>query len=423
MAFFSSLIVVISISVALLVIDFWTGFIALSCLAAFYAFIIYNQRQVLRSRSKIVSESNSGRIKLVQECLGSIRDVIIDKSQPNYLSNYFLQDRKQRSSQASITVSLAYPRYAFDGLILVFASIYISHQVVLQSKDIVLVINSLSIYFVAFQKLLPAFQQCFSGLSSFDSTHADLKNVSDSLARNNQENKSIKIITEKKSTNSLLSIDSFRILNLTYAHSPATKSLYFDDIEFLRGDFVGITGKSGSGKSTLMDLLMCLIEPKSGSINVTPTNPNDKLNLPNDKLLWFDKIAHVSQRSYLLDRSILENITSSASLANVDVDRFYNVCKICRLSDLINDLPEGESTILGENANRISGGQRQRISLAKALYKEPDILFLDEATNALDPQNEASILSDIKSLYKDKIVVMITHNHNSLKYCNKFIRL
>ena len=186
----------------------------------------------------------------------------------------------------------------------------------------------------------------------------------------------------------------------------------------IEGDKIGIVGATGSGKSTLIDILIGLIEPTNGELSV-----DDTVITGDNRKMWQKNIAHVSQDIFLLDASIEKNIAYSRPLDETDSRGVSQAAKYAQISEFISKQAEGYKTTVGERGVRLSGGQRQRIGIARALYKQVDILVLDEATSSLDYDTESSVISSISKFAKDMTIIMITHRIPSLSNCNKIYKL
>ncbi len=185
-----------------------------------------------------------------------------------------------------------------------------------------------------------------------------------------------------------------------------------------KGDRVGVIGATGSGKSTLIDILMGLLEPTSGALKV-----DGKAITKRNVRGWQRRIAHVPQAIFLSDTTIAENIAFGIDRKDIDFDRVRDAANRAQLQDVIDKLPNKFNTIVGERGVRLSGGQRQRIGIARALYKNADILVFDEATSALDNKTEESVIKSIEALGKEITIIMIAHRITTLKKCTKVIEL
>jgi ABC-type multidrug transport system fused ATPase/permease subunit len=176
---------------------------------------------------------------------------------------------------------------------------------------------------------------------------------------------------------------------------------------------VGFVGPSGSGKSTLIDIILGLLTPKSGALRIGGTTVNEENAFILQRL-----VGYVPQTLYLGDCSIKSNIAFGLEESDIDEDRIISACKQAQLLDFVLTLPEGLETIVGEKGVQLSGGQKQRIAIARALYRDPKILVLDEATSSLDGLTEKKIMESIYKLASDITVLIIAHRLNTVKECN-----
>ena len=183
------------------------------------------------------------------------------------------------------------------------------------------------------------------------------------------------------------------------------------------GSVVGITGPSGSGKTTLINLITGFFNPKNGKILM-----NGK-NVGQSKSLWMDSIGYVGQEVYLLDESIKKNIAFGIDENKINIERVNYAIKIARLDETIKKLKDGIETVVGDRGVRISGGQKQRIGIARAIYRDPKIIILDEATSSLDNKLELEIISSLIQNKKDMTIVMVAHRLTTLKDCKKIFYL
>ena len=182
---------------------------------------------------------------------------------------------------------------------------------------------------------------------------------------------------------------------------------------------VGIVGKSGSGKSTLMDIMLGLLVPQIGEVQI------DGIKLTERNIcLWRKIVGYVPQSIYLADKTIAENIAFGVHRSEIDMLQIENVAKQAQIHDFImQQLPQGYNTMVGERGIMLSGGQRQRIGIARALYRNPQVLFMDEATSALDAETEQAVNEAIQSLNGEKTIIIIAHRESAVNNCNYIIHL
>lgn len=196
------------------------------------------------------------------------------------------------------------------------------------------------------------------------------------------------------------------------ADAPALRGI---DLTIRRGQSIGFVGPSGGGKSTLIDLILGLLQPNSGRIEVDGRNILDGLGD------WRSRIGFVPQQIYLLDDTVRRNIAFGTSDEDIDEDEIGNAVRLASLRPLVNQLPGGLETVVGEQGTRLSGGQRQRIAIARAVYRNPDILVLDEATSALDSVSEAEITAALESAARDRTLLVIAHRLATIKNCDRVV--
>jgi ABC-type multidrug transport system fused ATPase/permease subunit len=209
-------------------------------------------------------------------------------------------------------------------------------------------------------------------------------------------------------------------LSFTYSKNLKSKEDYiFTDINFIipKNAKIGIYGPSGSGKSTLLDILMGITSPSKGQILI------DGINILQIKNSYQKIMSCIPQDIFILDTSLKRNIAFGLPEEIIDNTRVEEVIKIANLCEFESKLRFGSNTLLGDNGSRLSGGQKQRIGIARALYSDPQILIFDEATNALDSNNENQILEEIFLNLKDKTIIFVSHNLKNLLYCETVYEL
>mgnify|MGYP003858132125 CR=1 FL=1 len=189
------------------------------------------------------------------------------------------------------------------------------------------------------------------------------------------------------------------------------------DLNVQPGEVIAIIGKSGSGKSTLVDILLGLLEPTSGRVLVDDVDIRDNLRG------WQDQIGYVPQSIFLTDDTLRRNVAFGLPKDQIDHDAVKSAIRSAQLEDFVASLPDGLDTIVGERGVRLSGGQRQRIGIARALYNNPDVLVLDEATSSLDTETEHGVMQAVQALQGEKTVIIVAHRLSTVEYCDRLYRL
>jgi len=206
---------------------------------------------------------------------------------------------------------------------------------------------------------------------------------------------------------------SIEVSGLRFAHLPGPPVLDGVSVTIPAGCAVGIVGPSGSGKSTFVDVLLGFLQAEQGSIRI------DGVELSADNARsWRASIGYVAQTSYLLDGTVAENIAFGVPADEIDMEAVRRAARRAQIDDFVAGLENGYDTMVGERGARLSGGQRQRIAIARALYRDPPIIVLDEATNALDNVTEAQVAEAVHDLRGRKTLVMIAHRLMTIRECD-----
>jgi ABC-type bacteriocin/lantibiotic exporter with double-glycine peptidase domain len=206
---------------------------------------------------------------------------------------------------------------------------------------------------------------------------------------------------------------------LTFRYSPQTPDVLKQlDLTISKGSRVGFVGTTGSGKSTLLDIVMGLLQPTDGALEI-----DGQAVTPGNNRAWQAHVAHVPQAIFLADSTIEENIAFGVPKEQIDPKRVRQAAQQAQIADSIESWPKQYQTFVGERGIRLSGGQRQRIGIARALYKQADVIIFDEATSALDNETEQAVMQAIEGLSEDLTILIIAHRLTTLKNCTLIVEL
>ena len=271
----------------------------------------------------------------------------------------------------------------------------------------------ISLYIFAGYRLMPAVQQIYSSFSNLTFTSASLDTLFFDLKELEpfDENQDKNILNHKKSI-------TLKNVYFTYPNSqvPVLKNI---NLNIPAKSFIGIIGPTGSGKTTAVDIILGLLEPTKGTLEV-----DGKIITKKNVRSWQRAIGYVPQHVYLSDDTIAANIAFGIDPNDICQERIKKVSKIAELHEFIeNELPKQYKTIIGERGVRLSGGQRQRIGIARALYHNPQVLILDEATNSLDTETETIVMTAINNLNKEITIIVIAHRINIVKNCDIIFKI
>jgi len=408
----SSSILMTLIMVALIAVDPFIALISFASFGSIYLSIIYVSRRQLLKDSRRVAQESTQVVKSLQEGLGGIRDVLIDNSQDVYCEIYRKADHALRRAQGNNTFIGQSPRFIMEalGMLMIAALAFTLGQ---QSDGLAKAIPVLGALALGAQRLLPILQQAYAGWTLMRGGQISLEDTLGLLDQDLPDFVTQKIskplaFTKKITLNQV----SFRYgLQMPWVLKSCT-------LEIKKGSRIGFIGETGCGKSTLLDIIMGLLLPTSGNIDVD----GEPITLKNRRA-WQMHIAHVPQDIFLADSSIAENIAFGVHKSHVDLERVRLAARKAQIEDMIDSWSEGYNTVVGERGVRLSGGQRQRIGIARALYKQADVIIFDEATSALDAETEQAVMSSIESLSEDLTVLIIAHRITTLKNCSKIVQL
>lgn len=407
-----SVAILAAILVALL---FANPLIAVVCFGGFgalYAFIILLTRKELQRSSIEVSEKTTILAKSLGESFGGIRDIIIDGTQELYCKIFGDADASSRRAQAKIIIIGGSPRFLMESLsilIILLLAYFLSQR----TQGVIGVLPILGAIGLGAQRLLPVLQAAYGSWSAIQGSRASLQDALDLLDQPLPgfagEDIQEKIPFEK----------SICLEDVSFRYGENLPNVLNNiNLTIPKGARVGVIGKTGEGKSTLLDVLMGLLLPSQGSIIIDDV----ALNSHNYRQ-WQRHIAHVPQAIYLADVSVAENIAFGVPRESINMERVMRAAKQAQISDVINALESGYDTLVGERGIKLSGGQRQRVGIARALYKDADVVIFDEATSALDTETENAVMEQINSLDKHLTLIIIAHRKSTLEKCDLVIEL
>ena len=408
----SACIMALSIIIALLTIN---TIIALTTFFGFglsYYLIIILSRRTLLVDSKTVASQSVNVIKSLQEGLGGIRDVLINGSQEYYCQIYKSADVLLRRAQGRIAFISSSPRYGMEALGMLLIAV-ISYSLACQEDGITRTIPILGALALGAQRLLPVMQQAYGSWTSILGGQFALKGTLELL------NQPLPNFVNQSVPNSMPFKHSILIRGVNFSYSPTSPVVLKGiDLTIYKGARVGFIGITGSGKSTLLDLIMALLQPTRGSIEV------DGINVfPGNQCAWQQNIAHVPQSIFMADCSIEENIAFGAHITQIDRGRVRQAAQRAQISATIEGWPNQYATIVGERGVRLSGGQRQRIGIARALYRHANVIIFDEATSALDFETERTVMDTIATLSKELTIIIVAHRISTLAGCTQIVEL
>ncbi|WP_111641482.1 ABC transporter ATP-binding protein [Marinimicrobium alkaliphilum] len=372
---------------------------------ATYVFLRHN----LFRHGEYVSYKNSRIQSILSESFVGIKDVKLGCMEQNYIDQFNEVNLRGLRSQAFIALSGEIPKFIIESV--AFGAILLLAVVLLITQDDMRsIVPVLSIYALAGYKLLPTMQQIYKSISSLSGHGAVATSIGAAL-RDIEKNEAGPISAEKMSVHTV----EFSGISFEYPESnePAIKDISF---ALERGKIYSLAGHSGSGKSTLADVLLGLLYPSEGQIKVNGEPITDSLRLG-----FRNSLSYVAQNIFILEGSVIENVAFGEVERDIDMERVKRALSLANASDFVAQLPQGLETNLGQDGKLLSGGQRQRIGIARALYRQTDLLVLDEPTSALDIVSEVNLLKNLNKLKKDMIILIISHRPASIQMSDEII--
>lgn len=351
------------------------------------------------------------RVQHLQQGLGSAKDVILLGREHDFLEQYrFHNDESARVGRLQSTLTQL-PRLWLELLAVCGLAILVISMLA-QGKAIDSVLPTLGLFAAAAFRVMPsvnrvlgAVQALRFGLPVIDTLHREFE-LMDSSAN----------ISRAKDSAGLS--HQVELINVHYGYANTERpSLQSVSLNIAAGEMVGFVGTSGAGKSTLVDVLLGLLTPDSGEVRV------DGKNIQFCMRDWQDQIGYVPQSIFLTDDTLRRNVAFGLSAEQIDDTAVWTAIRAAQLEDFVRGLPEGLEAIVGERGVRLSGGQRQRIGIARALYHDPAVLVLDEATSSLDAATEHSVMQAVLALRGKKTIIIVAHRPSAVEICGRVYRL
>lgn len=412
MNLFSEILMIMGILALMLIYDFK------STLLLFSVFLITGSLYYYFFREKIHFLGNSRfeyalkRVKVLQDIFNSIKVGKVHDMTKEYAFSYKKNNDAMAFTGAKLKVLSAMPKILFEFLAVLLILLIVYIQIFNSNSDPEKILTTLALFSVAAIRLMPSANKVLSSIQNIKSSLAGTNELMNEL--------NIEISNEVVSNE-----DSFKnwskifINDISYKY-PLMKEDVLSSISFelKRGEVIGFYGQSGSGKSTLIDLISGLLSPSFGSISI------DSRELSPNPKKWMECIGYVPQETYLLDSNILHNVVGGDySSKSINTELLEQALKISGLNKIINKLPQGSMTQVGQGGSSLSGGQKQRVGIARAIYRNPSLLILDEPTSSLDKESK-DLFRDLLLNYKDTITfIIVSHEQKDMDICTKVIEI
>ena len=373
-------------------------------------------RRVLTQHGRLWGDHWSRRVQIISQSLGAIKDVKILGRESHLMNLFQAETASLHRHETCHEVTSLLPRYYLE--ILAMAAVALIALIfLLLDKALGSLAPVLALYGMAVARLLPALITINSSSLEIRYRRPALELVCAEL-KAFQTSCVVKTSNRAKDRMMMTMAGTMTLENVHYRYPGAiSEALQGVSVTIQAGTIVGFVGASGAGKSTLIDLIVGLHAPNAGRVLVDGVDIHQ--NLP----AWQRRIGYVPQNIYLIDDSIRRNIAFGLPDDEIDDLAVARALRAARLESFVRTLPRGLESTVGHEGIRLSGGQRQRIAIARALYHDPSVLIMDEATNALDDETEFEIMTELRTLQKEKTVIVVAHRPSTVDRCDQLIRL
>jgi ATP-binding cassette subfamily B protein len=412
LAIVSSLLMLVTIVAALTVIEPLIPFVVLAGFGTIYVLILLATKKRLVENSICISREQNQVIKALQEGLSGIRDVLIDGAQAAYCKTYLNADQPLRRAMANVQITNSSPRFGIEALGMVVIAV-LAYVLGKRPEGITTAIPVIGAMVLGAQRLLPVMQLVYSSLAHIHAGRAPLQDTLELL------DQPLPAYASEPRPEPIAFRHSIDLKGLRFRYTPdGPLVLNALNLTIPKGARIGFIGKTGSGKSTLLDIVMGLLPPTEGTMQVDGVTIT-----PQNHRAWQANIAHVPQAIFLSDSTIAENIAFGVPPGQIDQVRLRAAAGKAQIAQTIDTWDKQYETMVGERGIRLSGGQRQRIGIARALYKQANVIVFDEATSALDSETEQAVMQAIDSLGDELTILIVAHRLTTLKNCSQIVEL
>lgn len=386
--------------------------------SAFFFFIRFVKPRV-RKAGEQVGTTNERMIRGVNQGMGGVKEIRVLRAEKSFFADVADAAEEHSAAQLSFNSMLVIPRYLMETVIVLFVILF-SLVMTFKGEGSNQLIPVLAIFGAAGMRILPAMSTISSSLASMHYSSFSLAELYRDLKYvETHKNDSSDINEQRVPSINAVSFERLVLKDVHYAYANAGRPAV-DGMSFVieSGQSIGLIGESGAGKTTIVDILLGLHPIDSGSFTVNGISIED---YGWDR--WRDQIAYIPQNIFLTDDTLAQNVAFGVPKKQIDIVRVRDALKSAQLSMLLDRLPAGLQTVLGERGVRLSGGERQRVALARAFYHNRNIFVFDEATSALDIETEQQVIDIIDRLHGEKTMIVIAHRLTTVKGCDVVHRL
>ena len=412
----SSILITLGILITLLFIDIKITFFSLLFFSTIYLLIILSIKKKMTESSKDISENIELKVNILSSLLNNMRNVIIDNLQFTFLKKFNQYDLKVTKARISLGVISFVPSIIIINSVFVILVGYLLFSV-LSGHNFLTDVGKLVAIAYGAQKLNPLINSIYIAISRTGGSYYNIKSVLDFIKhiKTKAETGIDQELVQPKIKKPIISFKkTLKLEGICFKYKKNFKLIENLDLLISKNDKVVILGESGSGKSTILDILTGLVKPDKGSIKL------DNIKIDKNNLKAYQKrISLITQNIFLEEGTMLKNITNTNKNSDIDFKRLKKCCEVAEIENFIKKNKEKYKMHITLNGTNLSGGQKQRIAIARALYKDSDILIFDETTSEIDVQIEKKILNNLSKKEYNKTIIFVTHKVRKINFFNK----
>ena len=410
--FLAEFSVCIVLFIYLLMEDVVTTLVLVGLIFVFGIFFVMVFKKVLVQKGEQNRELNVQTTKWILQSFSGIKEIKVANSESFFIHNYDKNYSQFAVLQRQQSMLKFIPRPIMEAVCICGLLLAVIIKMQFSSADIKSLVPILTAFVVAAIRMLPSFNRITGNFGSMmfdkpaiDSVYHDLLEIEQLMAQRQ---------TTEKADCKITLQEQLAMENISFRYPESEKWILKDAALTIRKNCsVALIGASGAGKTTAVDLMLGLLEPQGGCVKVDGTDIRTHMTS------WHQSIGYIPQTIYLMDDTIRANIAFGVQEEDIDEAMLAQAIREAQLDTFVASLPEGADTVIGDRGVKLSGGQRQRIGIARALYRDPQVLILDEATSALDNETEREVMEAIDGLHGQRTMVVIAHRLTTIKNCDE----
>lgn len=415
MGLVSSVLIVAVLVVFLLVVDVWMTLAVSAALLVCSALYFFLVRGRIRKAGAESRDYSAKMYKAIHQAIGGIKEVKLMGREQFFAEEYERAGAQSVELGRKYSIMAALPNLLIETLCVCSVLGVVAYRIA-SGADLAAVVPSLSAFALAAVRLLPR----VSSINSAINTIAFQRPALDALHRDLQESeREARAAAQRELTpDPAQPAGDIVLTDVSYTYPDRGETvLQHVNLRIRRGQTVGIVGVTGAGKTTLVDVMLGLLRPDSGTVCCGAQD------ICENSAAWQRQIGYIPQNIYLTDDTIRSNVALGLAPEEIDEAAVWRALESAQLADFVRGLQDGLDTLIGERGVRLSGGQRQRVGIARALYRDPEIVFFDEATSSLDSETEAAVMQAVHALGAEKTIIIVAHRLTTLKDCDVIYRV